>query len=157
MAVAPVIAGASTYIVGQDAANGDPVVLKANGATGALKVEGASGGAIPVAASVLGYQDSVANLNAAAVFTGASRDRGASPSHFFVSLIAQSDKTGKLELQTCDDNSTWLTQAAATNAAGLPAMLVGVPLVCRYWRVRYTNSDAAATTALMVSSASYSS
>lgn len=90
------------------------------------------------ASGVLPYTDSVANLAAAAVFTGTSRDGGTAPAYnmFVASVIA--DQAGTLKIQKSTDGTTWrdaLIQAVAVN---VPQELT-VKCTARYYRVLYTN------------------
>lgn len=87
------------------------------------------------------FTDSVVALAAAATFTGLMRDSGAGPDGPAFALVrAFADQAGTLFLEQSRDNAVWRFAAADSVAvAANEVKLLRVPLVARYWRVRFLN------------------
>ena len=96
------------------------------------------------------YTDSAANLGAAAVFTGTSRDGGPTPAYarFVASAIA--DQAGTLYVQKSTDATTWRHAAMAAVSANVPVEL-DIRVTARYYRVYYVNGGVAQTQFLLTS------
>lgn len=87
---------------------------------------------------LLTYTDSVANLAGAAVFTGTSRDGGATPAYNEFVASAVSDQAGTLKIQKSTDNTTWRDAATVAVTANTPVEITA-KCTARYYRVLYTN------------------
>jgi hypothetical protein len=97
------------------------------------------------------FNDSVANLGIAGVFTGSTVDlasysdplKGFYYTKFSAfSFSAQVSGTNGFVIETSNDNITWRVAAQVTTTAATPAILE-VPLTTRYFRVKYTNGGVA--------------
>ena len=89
-------------------------------------------------AGLTAYTDSVANLAGAAVFTGTSRDCGATPAYNEFVASAVSDQAGTLKIQKSTDNTTWRDAATIAVTANTPVEITA-KCTARYYRVLYTN------------------
>lgn len=84
------------------------------------------------------YTDSAANLGAAAIFTGVSRDAAAAVGYnkFVANVFA--DQNGTLYIQKSTDNTTWRHAGMVAVTANEPKELT-VNVTTRYTRVYYVN------------------
>lgn len=93
------------------------------------------------------FTDSTTALAANATFTGTGRDTGATnASASRIRARAFSDQAGTLLVEQSRDNATWRAPSEHSFAVAAGATVqVDVPLVTRYWRVRYVNGAVAQT------------
>ena len=96
------------------------------------------------------YTDSVANLGAAAIFTGVSRDAAAAVGYnkFVANVFA--DQNGTLYIQKSTDNTTWRHAGMVAVTANEPKELE-VKVTTRYARVYYVNGAGVQTQFLLTS------
>lgn len=84
------------------------------------------------------YADSVTNLASSAVFTGTSRDGGATPAYNMFVASAIADQSGTLKIQKSTDNTTWRDAVTLAVTANTPVEITA-KCTARYYRVLYTN------------------
>jgi hypothetical protein len=98
------------------------------------------------------FADSSANLAANGVFTGTSRDGGATQS--FAKFVAKAfaNVAGSFRLEQSADNTTWRRATPDTVVAADAVVELQVTATARYHRVVFTNG-AAAQTAFLINSA----
>lgn len=153
MVTQPAAGGAAVYAIGKDPVTDQPSVLQVDATTGAIRVVGdGENSLVRVTPDFVAYADSSADLTTGTSFTGVGRDTGDPKRLLKASAYVHSDNAGKLEIQQSDDNTIWRTTASAVNAAAGGALIADLPIVKRYWRVRYTNTDGDSTTALDIGS-----
>lgn len=95
-------------------------------------------------AGLTAYTDSVANLAGAAVFTGTSRDGGATLGYNEFVASAVSDQAGTLKIQKSTDNTNWRDAATIAVTANTPVEITA-KCTARYYRVLYTNGATSQT------------
>lgn len=101
------------------------------------------------------YVDSIVNLAASAALAGTTRDSGSSTviKGTYALARAYADQAGTLFIEQSRDGTTWRSAPADSIAvAAATVASLRVPLLARYWRVRYVNG-ATATTAFELISA----
>ena len=122
--------------------------------------------ALPAGANIIGsvlvpettfFNDTTTVLTASTTFTGTTRDVGiaagtATPSTYFNAFFF-ADQAGTASVECSNDNTTWRTIATSSLAINTP-LLLSVPVMTRYHRVKLVNG-ATLQTAVMVNS-SYS-
>lgn len=84
-------------------------------------------------------------LGSGGVFTGSSRDVGATSTSGFAMFNAMvlTDQTGTMQIQLSTDNTTWFAGTVATAIVANTPLYLSVPVVTRYMRVLVTNGATA--------------
>lgn len=111
--------------------DGVPVVLAPNGQVTALDY-------------LTSYSDTSTSLGANATFTGTTRDLGASPTANKIRVLARADQAGTAYVEQSTDGTNWegATSWSHAIAAG-ESCYFAVPIMMRYWRVKYVNGEQA--------------
>lgn len=90
------------------------------------------------------YADSIANLAAAGVFTGVTRDSGTAAIYQTFVASSHANVAGTLEIQKSTNGTAWSPAARVAVGADQPVEL-SVRVTARYYRVVYTNGAGAQT------------
>jgi hypothetical protein len=97
------------------------------------------------------YTDSSTNLGSAGVFTGTSRDGGATPAYNFFIANVQADQAGTIRVEKSTDNTNWRRASKDIAVTANAPEEVTVKVTSRYNRVVYTNGGVAQTQFLLTS------
>lgn len=105
-------------------------------------VVNASGSEVTAPTTNLFYNDSTSVLGISATFTGTSRDLGVvagslHSSNYFKAFVL-TDQIGVLSIECSNNGSTWYTMATSAVAISVP-LLLSVPVLTRYHRVKLVN------------------
>jgi hypothetical protein len=133
---------AATRVAGNDGANDRIIKTDING----------------VLSSVLPFNDTTSVLSSAATFTGTARDIGSAVGssnygYAFFNAYFFADQLGTAFIECSNDNSTWRVIATSAIAVSTPVIL-SVPVMTRYHRVRLLNG--ATLQGLVMVNSSYS-
>lgn len=97
--------------------------------------------------------DTVANLNAGALFSGTVRDLGATPLYRSMMVRVISNRNGRLDIRVGTSSTLTANPINFTYDVRAGEVLnVEVPLVARYAGLQFTNTDTTATTELQIHS-----